>query len=227
MRTAATDPSRAIRARRRDVLGVGLRYVAQQTDRLAKSDPEHFAPVSHGTLSRIENSQGEWFTHNVNVRLVQSLVQVLWGGDYQAFVADTGLPLPLPLYAHQLPPAQPPQIPYHLEGERPSLYVRDRRAVSPPYPGVEFALGAVSNSMAPVVHAGQVMWCTRDTQPEPGRIAVLLREHGLEAAWALGEGEYATERARQAFRLGHGESVFGTVAYLEPFDPNTRARLAR
>lgn len=91
------NASEAIRHQRREVRGVGLRYVAQQTARLAAADPENYAPVSHGTLSRIERSAGEWFTTGLDIRVMQALVEVLWGGDYATFARDTGLRLPLPL----------------------------------------------------------------------------------------------------------------------------------
>jgi len=218
------NASEVLRHQRMHVMRVGLRYVAEQSHLLADQDPNNYSYVSHGTLSRIERSQGQWFRTSVDTGILQALTKILWGGDYARFLRDTGLHLPLPLYEPRDQTGQAPSVsvPYHLEGETPSLYQRDRRLLDQPPIHVDFLFQQTSVHMLPILAPGQIVGCRRSSGAEPGQLVVLRLATGLTLAWCSGDQEFVTESRQQTYQLGEGEHVYGVVTHLQPHRPDVR-----
>jgi len=218
------NASEVLRHQRMHVMRVGLRYVAEQSHLLAEQDPNNYSYVSHGTLSRIERSQGQWFRTSVDTGILQALAKILWGGDYARFLRDTGLHLPLPLYEPRDQTGQAPSVsvPYHLEGETPSLYQRDRRLLEQPPIQVDFLFQQTSAHMLPILAPGQIVGCRRSSSAELGQLAVLRMATGLSLAWCSGDHEFVTESRQHAFHLGEGDCVYGIVTHLQPHRPDVR-----
>ncbi len=225
MTTPPTTPpnaSQALRHQRRIVKGVGLRYVADQSRALAEQDPTRYSYVSHGTLSRIERSQGAWFRTNVDMGMLEALVQILWNGNHHAFANDTGLQLVFP-HNTQLAADRPTptvELPYYLEGEHPSLHQRRRRLHEAPDQHADFLYQHHSHDMEPAVSTHHLLTCQHATHAPAGQLAVLQRTTGLTLAWSAGNDTYLTEQNSDPLPLTRNESVYGIVVALRPHRPD-------
>src|SRR5690606_38063237 len=117
-------------------------------------------------------SQGQWFRTSVDTGILQALAKILWSGDYARFLRDTGLHLPLPPYEPRDLTGEAPSVsvPYHLEGETPSLYQRDRRLLEQPPIQVDFLYQQTSTHMLPFLAPGQVVGCQRSSSATLGQL---------------------------------------------------------
>lgn len=205
---------------RRTGLGLTMRDIEARTQALALRDPEQFETVSRATVSNLENEGQDFFQRSrvLGRRRVRALVEVLYAGDMDRWMEDTGvgiitpvsdrldLPAPRPLYVEG-----GPTTPAEVRSGNGAL-----RLQVPELPWADLLLEVASRKNSPVVWPGQVIGVTLSATPAHRGLNLLSYRGKLALAWEVKTGQFAFLEGDGSFGLGPRDSVLGFVCWLRP-----------
>lgn len=216
----AATAGEAIKRKRYDQGKLGLRTVDKMSQAL-EAQSDIYSRAVFTTLGHIERRGDRWFKESPDAGIIHSLVHILWRGDYDQWFRDTGVKVPLPMFAQAADPAEAPvmNVPLWIEGERPYDRSFTPRMTDAPLAGADFIFQTEAIFMSPVVFPKQRVGCIHSNIVTKGELAVLLTSRGLELAWAAGERRFMYENRHSYFRLEPGERVYGVVRYIIPERP--------
>lgn len=188
------------------------RALEEAAHKLHQQDPVRFGRVGRSLWYELATKPNLVHTRAIKNDKLRTIAQLLWDGDLEAFARDTGLMIPLP--TEETPVVNTLSVPVYLEGSRLRENISQRDTPELP---CDLLYVPQTRKMAPYLVIGEPVGVRRlahETVPV-GRIAILLRESGLEAAWVCPGGYYAYENG-QPFRLTENEEVFGLVNWIVP-----------
>jgi predicted DNA-binding protein len=152
---------------------------------------------------------------------INTIIMVLWDGDWRKFDADMAFNVPHTLRTDNNDIlAAPTSIPHYLEGEAP-LKQRQRRGASA-CPGTDFLVTLRSNSLRPTLPANTTLHCRRVTPDD-----VLIRNHHngraiilqdttkrISVAWHVTGWRF--QRDNDPFDLPKSTKILGVATWTEP-----------
>lgn len=224
--TAPRDAVGHALTNRRQKLGKTYRDLAALAKQVAENDPEQFEKVSHTQFNLAELQGIQFFEGSSNRKKIKTILQVLYGGDIDLFVQETGVIPDIIGYVRTTPIGDDvPQVFLYEEGQIVSLneitdgkHARGNHNLQ--MPTSHFALKLKSNAMSPTVFAGQTIGVRSTSQAQRGSMAVIRRgTQGLVVAWHLGNNVFAQnnpEDGQPSFSLTGSDAVIGVVSWIVP-----------
>lgn len=182
------SPGAAVKAQMRKRRAT-IRDIARESATLAADDKDTYTAISKSLLHEVVKP-GYINAKRPTAAFFNTLIQILWDGDWRAFDQDMHFAAPHTLRtSNNHAPTPTATVPHYLEGENPRKQAQPR--TKPTCAGTDFLFTLRSNALAPIAAPHATLHCRRlnDTTPLPyadyaGRAIIYRQPTGtLHAAW--------------------------------------------
>lgn len=220
MSTSTSRPTPAdVLQTRMQTLKLTLRDIVNAGKKFSDADPGRFHELKKALVWSLLQP-GYITPYKPSAAIVNTLIMVLWDGDWRAFDRDMNFGVQHTLRTNHDDIHQPSrQVEHYLEGEIPAK--QRNRSVTPELPNTHFLYTPRSDDLAPRVPAGTTTECQRLNRDELASQryvdhAIILQDKRgvLTAAWQLGDRSF--QRHGVPFTLPSDTRVFGVITWVTP-----------
>lgn len=199
---------------------LSLRKVEDLSRELAERDPTTYEHITKSTIWEMEEYGMTFFAHrNTSPGKVRALIHLLWDGDTEKFMQETGIEVS-PFTATAAP--IPIGIPHYMELEYTANHRTTWNRTHTPenWLKADFVVEVRTSRMNPVAVNGQMLYCSKN-MPKRGEMAIIERENlGIVIAWCTGPNQFKFTRPLQGdpeeFAANLRDQILGTVVYTKP-----------